>query len=181
MARDRWFTRGWTLQELVAPREFILQQDWTRLVLATATKNPSNPARIETATGIASGTLNFMQGWYRARWSARRMVWAADRTTAREKIQLFPHGNFGVSYSIAMEKAQNALSSAYRGYFDHFQRCFRRSQLGRSSHQSQHSFLSSDSIESTLFPALCQYRHLAKYEGLEVQGPSLGVHWLNPP
>ncbi|KAK0639837.1 hypothetical protein B0T16DRAFT_310797, partial [Cercophora newfieldiana] len=29
--RSRWFTRGWTLQELIAPPELVFSADWTRI------------------------------------------------------------------------------------------------------------------------------------------------------
>ncbi|KAJ2992024.1 hypothetical protein NUW58_g2313 [Xylaria curta] len=83
LGRCRWVTRGWTLQELIAPRKVVFYSgDWkaigTRSELA---------GRLATITGIdkrfltgkALGDANV----------AQRMSWAAKRTTSREEDEAY--------------------------------------------------------------------------------------------
>ncbi|KAG7123845.1 Vegetative incompatibility protein HET-E-1 like [Verticillium longisporum] len=76
--RSRWFTRGWTLQELIAPRNLIFyDQEWkpigTRLELATVVKDiTAVPAHMLSADAS--------RPWPN---TAVRMSWAANRTTSR--------------------------------------------------------------------------------------------------
>lgn len=74
----RWFTRGWTLQELLAPRRLrFYSSDWQFL----GTKE-SLSAEITFTTGIGREYLNGTSSIYLAS-IARRMSWASARSTAR--------------------------------------------------------------------------------------------------
>ncbi|EEY16513.1 HET domain-containing protein [Verticillium alfalfae VaMs.102] len=76
--RSRWFTRGWTLQELIAPRNLsFYDQEWkpigTRLELAALVKDiTAIPAHMLSADAS--------RPWPN---TAVRMSWAANRTTSR--------------------------------------------------------------------------------------------------
>ncbi|KPM41714.1 hypothetical protein AK830_g4825 [Neonectria ditissima] len=76
---SRWFTRGWTLQELLAPEHLTFYAaDWTRI----GSKDRSLSDLISDITGIDRRYLND-----RARVKnscvAKRMSWLAKRTTTR--------------------------------------------------------------------------------------------------
>lgn len=76
-ARSRWFTRGWTLQELLAPAELVfLGSDWVEI----GTKR-SLCATVSNVTRISWEVLE------EGRWSeysvAQKMSWAAGRNTTR--------------------------------------------------------------------------------------------------
>jgi hypothetical protein len=80
LSGSRWFTRGWTLQELLAPRKIIFysaswQRIGTRKGLAT---------HLSHITGIATFFL-VTGGIQRLRFAgiAQRMSWAAQRNTTR--------------------------------------------------------------------------------------------------
>ncbi|KUI55040.1 Vegetative incompatibility protein HET-E-1 [Cytospora mali] len=89
LAHSRWFTRGWTLQELIAPAvvEFY-NKDWVEI----GTKVSLSSA-LEKITSIPDGL--FSQAWYQlcaggmARQSlqllsaAQKLSWAATRETTR--------------------------------------------------------------------------------------------------
>jgi hypothetical protein len=77
LAEARWFTRGWTLQEVIAPREVhFYVHGWT--FVGTKTSMCDKLARI---TGIHSTAL---RGWDVENFSvAKRMSWAAGRSTTR--------------------------------------------------------------------------------------------------
>ncbi|KAF9891403.1 hypothetical protein FE257_004259 [Aspergillus nanangensis] len=76
--RSVWFTRGWTLQELLAPREVLfLASDWSNLGSRKALAN-----QLVEVTGIDEGILlgsSRMQDVS----IARRMSWASQRQTTR--------------------------------------------------------------------------------------------------
>ena len=76
--RSLWFTRGWTLQELVAPEEepyFLYSREWRKL----GTKRELR-AIITDITGIDSDYLLDPESIYRAS-IARRMSWMSNRKT----------------------------------------------------------------------------------------------------
>jgi len=88
---SRWFTRGWTLQELLAPERLeFFSQNWSWIGGKGAAV-----AIISRVTGIDTTILT------RHRWSepcvAERMSWAADRRVTREEdIAYCLMGIFGV-------------------------------------------------------------------------------------
>jgi hypothetical protein len=108
LRRSRWFTRGWTLQELIAPRvvEFFTL-DCKRL---------GDKLSLETiiyeVTGIAKKAL---RGHPLSDFSVQeRMLWAAPRSTKREEDQIYSLlGIFDVSmpliYGEGRDKASRRL------------------------------------------------------------------------
>ncbi|RYP60441.1 hypothetical protein DL770_009997 [Monosporascus sp. CRB-9-2] len=80
LAKSRWFTRGWTLQELLAPsREVFFAKDWT--VLGDRNQlsiSISEIARIHIGALRDRSTI-----WQYS--VAQRMSWAADRQTTRQE------------------------------------------------------------------------------------------------
>lgn len=77
-SKSRWFTRGWTLQELLAPsKEVFFAADWT--VLGDKNKLSNWIADI---TGIHIGALRDRSTIQRYS-IAQRMSWAATRETTR--------------------------------------------------------------------------------------------------
>jgi len=78
--RSRWFTRGWTLQELLAPNNLeFFGQDWVHLSSMT------NAMRTEISeiTGIAESRLIGSARFLHNASVAERMSWMAGRTTTR--------------------------------------------------------------------------------------------------
>ena len=75
--RSRWFTRGWTLQELLAPVEVVfLSSDWEEI----GTKK-SLGATVSAITGVSEIALD-ERCW--PKYSvAQKMSWAAARCTTR--------------------------------------------------------------------------------------------------
>ena len=109
-ARSRWFTRGWTLQELIAPRmvEFY-STDWVRIG-----SKWEYAATIEKITGIHQMVLKepYFSGMTQLHWSvAQRMSWAANRRTTRpEDLAYSLMGLFNVHMPLLYgEGAQNAF------------------------------------------------------------------------
>ncbi|KAI0965750.1 heterokaryon incompatibility protein-domain-containing protein [Xylaria arbuscula] len=79
LAKARWVTRGWTLQELIAPREVVFYSSvWQKL--GTRSKFSAHLAAV---TGINEPFLN-KKSLNKAS-IAQRMSWAAKRTTLREE------------------------------------------------------------------------------------------------
>jgi hypothetical protein len=77
MGADPWFTRGWTLQELVAPKYIkFYDMRWNKLV-ADWSNDRTNPVilrNIESATMISPGALAAVPISRRMQWAARREV-----------------------------------------------------------------------------------------------------------
>ena len=78
-----WFTRGWTLQELIAPRNvFFLDRRWNIIG-----ERAELAAEISAITGIEEACLNLSEGrrqflLYKVSIAAK-MSWASKRTTGR--------------------------------------------------------------------------------------------------
>ncbi|KAH8598522.1 heterokaryon incompatibility protein-domain-containing protein [Bisporella sp. PMI_857] len=91
--KSRWFKRGWTLQELLAPQKLqFYSSDWRCL----GTKGEMCNI-IEAITGISRQFLLRIEQLHKAS-VAQRMSWAAQRETTRgEDIAYCLLGIFGVS------------------------------------------------------------------------------------
>ncbi|PIL33652.1 hypothetical protein GSI_04275 [Ganoderma sinense ZZ0214-1] len=89
---SRWFSRGWTLQELIAPRNLVfVSQDWTMI----GTK-ASLASLLEEITGIDADVLTFRRSVADVS-VARRMWWASTRKTTRIEDEAYSlMGLFGV-------------------------------------------------------------------------------------
>ncbi|KAI0164368.1 heterokaryon incompatibility protein-domain-containing protein [Hypoxylon sp. FL1284] len=79
LRRSRWFTRGWTLQELIAPSQVVFfSMDWHQL----GTKSEL-AACISDITQIDQTYLNGTSVHHAS--IAQRMSWAANRETSRDE------------------------------------------------------------------------------------------------
>lgn len=107
---DPWFTRGWTLQELLAPRHIkFYNAHWKEIIeLIDNDKRDSRiRAEIKRATTITREELVNIRGVS----ISRRMQWAAKRDVTREEDSAYSlMGLFDVSISIAYgEGAERAF------------------------------------------------------------------------
>ena len=109
---SEWFKRGWTLQELLAPRNILFfTQDWTvyRAVTSNHKENSTIIGELEKATGIASCHLiNFRPGVTGAR---SKLQWASKRCTTRPEDMAYSlFGIFDIHLPIMYgESAEKAL------------------------------------------------------------------------
>ena len=113
MSKSVWFTRGWTLQELLAPRKVLFYtQDWTLykdLVSSNHKEEDVVLTELEAATGIARRYLTgFDPGLDDAR---SRLQWASGRrTTEPENVAYSLFGIFNIYLPVIPgETAENAL------------------------------------------------------------------------
>lgn len=104
--RSRWFRRGWTLQELLAPVDVqFFDMEWTRL----GNRNLVLCNSIETTTGIPADFLTGVRSVQSAS-IARRMSWAAKReTTRREDIAYCLMGIFDVNMPMLYGEGDKAF------------------------------------------------------------------------
>jgi hypothetical protein len=81
--KARWFTRGWTLQELLAPRDvWFFAQDWSLIGVKADMVD-----QISEITGIERG---FLRGAELGLASvAKRLSWASERVTTRIEDQAY--------------------------------------------------------------------------------------------
>ncbi|KAF5694079.1 beta transducin [Fusarium denticulatum] len=100
-----WFTRGWTLQELLAPGEIhFFDETWN--LIGTKEELASE---IEDITGIPP---RFLLGWvdFHQASVAQRMSWASKRTTKRdEDIAYCLLGIFGVTMPMIYGEGHKAF------------------------------------------------------------------------
>ncbi|PMD44862.1 HET-domain-containing protein [Hyaloscypha variabilis F] len=101
---SRWFTRGWTLQELIAPANVVFYtREWTKLGTKRELTGP-----ISAATGIHEDILlgrNLMEVSI-----ANRMSWASRRVTTRpEDIAYCLLGIFGINMPLLYGEDQKAF------------------------------------------------------------------------
>ncbi|KAG8817866.1 hypothetical protein FRC17_011061 [Serendipita sp. 399] len=125
MEQDPWFTRGWTLQELLAPRRLAFySKEWRQITKSDSIKRPIEPIevvnrrmangdmilwhRIAKITGIdLNDLLEFKPGVYDVR---KRMTWASKRNTTRiEDMAYCLIGIFKVNLSIAYGEKEAAF------------------------------------------------------------------------
>lgn len=110
MPSSRWFTRGWTLQELIAPDEVLFyDMNWRFLgsrgdlasVITSATKIPKHVLdrpRQEVEDVLQSASI------------AQRMNWAAERVTTREEdIAYCLMGIFDINMPLLYGEGQKAF------------------------------------------------------------------------
>ncbi|KAI0006566.1 heterokaryon incompatibility protein-domain-containing protein [Xylariaceae sp. FL0662B] len=115
LGKSRWFTRGWTLQELIAPAEVVFySMDWhqvgTKSQLSTCI---SNITLIEE-TYLDGANIEFAS-------IAQRMSWAAKRQTSRdEDVAYCLLGIFDVNMPLiygegpkAFQRLQKEIMQAY--------------------------------------------------------------------
>ncbi len=104
-SNSRWFTRGWTLQELLAPKKVVFYARGWRLL---GTKS-SLVRVVEKITGIDELTLLEPRLIHRAS-VAQRMSWAARRATTRtEDLAYSLMGLFGVNMPILYGEGESAF------------------------------------------------------------------------
>jgi hypothetical protein len=102
---SRWFTRAWTLPELLAPQKVVFYAKGWRLL---GTKS-SLVKSIERITGIDELTLLDPKLIHNAS-VAQRMSWAAKRAASRpEDLAYSLMGLFGVSMPILYGEGENAF------------------------------------------------------------------------
>ncbi|KAI9866749.1 MAG: hypothetical protein M1813_000691 [Trichoglossum hirsutum] len=102
--KSRWFTRGWTLQELLAPLYVIFfGNDWKEI----GTKS-SLQKLISEITGITSQVL--LTNYAGEISIAQRMAWASKRETARVEDKAYClMGLFGVNMPMMYGEGENAF------------------------------------------------------------------------
>ncbi|KAH9893492.1 hypothetical protein C8Q73DRAFT_535123 [Cubamyces lactineus] len=103
--RSRWFTRGWTLQELIAPSEVLFfSRNWS----VVGTKYDLADV-IEATTNIDYAVLLYLTPLYDVS-VARRMSWAADRASTRIEDEAYALlGIFGLHMTAIYGEGRHAF------------------------------------------------------------------------
>ncbi|KAI6030182.1 heterokaryon incompatibility protein-domain-containing protein [Pisolithus marmoratus] len=105
LVRSEWFTRGWTLQELIAPRHVqFYTQDWhligSKVTLAHALKIVTRIPIPVLCHGLSSSRLS----------TAQILSWAANRVTTRVEDQAYSlMGLFGVFMPVLYGEGNHAF------------------------------------------------------------------------
>jgi heterokaryon incompatibility protein (HET) len=102
---SRWFTRGWTLQELLAPRTVVFyDRNWTELGTKSSLKT-----EIEEACGIPAVVLTRGRSFGMCN-AAEKMSWASTRKTTRVEDEAYClMGLFGIHMPLLYGEGKNAF------------------------------------------------------------------------
>ncbi|KAK3682819.1 HET domain-containing protein [Podospora appendiculata] len=107
--RSRWFDRGWTLQELLAPKHRVFTtSDW--ISISDFVPSAAIIDAISDITGIGSTYLN--EGWSAIKTAsvARRMSWASKRETTRvEDLAYCLFGLFNINMPLLYGEGHKAF------------------------------------------------------------------------
>ncbi|KAI0695659.1 heterokaryon incompatibility protein-domain-containing protein [Cerioporus squamosus] len=103
--KSRWYTRGWTLQELIAPRRLVFVSKNWRVI---GTKR-SLADLVEEITNVDFDVLTYRRTHARVS-VARRMSWAANRQTTRQEDRAYSLlGIFDVTIATVYGEGNNAF------------------------------------------------------------------------
>lgn len=103
--RSRWFTRGWTLQELLAPKTVLFYNNMTEFIGTRADLAPY----IALATRIPVGILTGKEGIEDTS-IAQRICWASSRETTRlEDVAYSMLGLFDVNMPLLYGEGEKAF------------------------------------------------------------------------
>ncbi|KAK0746756.1 heterokaryon incompatibility protein-domain-containing protein [Schizothecium vesticola] len=107
--RSKWFTRGWTLQELIAPRKVVFYNfRWLRIMEKRTRGNWHSV--LEKITGIPCEVLDGSASLTKITVAAR-MTWAANRrTTRKEDIAYCLLGIFKINMSMLYGEGDRAFT-----------------------------------------------------------------------
>ncbi|KIJ68070.1 hypothetical protein HYDPIDRAFT_107698 [Hydnomerulius pinastri MD-312] len=137
LPNDMWFTRGWTLQELLAPVYVkFYNRDWEPL---TGNDNDKqNPAFVERLSRITSIPVSELERYDPETNRIReKMVWASKRRTTRiEDMAYCLMGIFDVRIAIAYGEGKQAF---YRLQAEIMQNCNDIGIFVWSGHPSRHN------------------------------------------
>ncbi|GLA05528.1 hypothetical protein AnigIFM60653_006020 [Aspergillus niger] len=105
IAQSKWLTRGWTLQELIAPsRVIFLNERWEVLGDRATLRD-----RLSEYTGIPAGILSGEDDLETSS-VAQRMSWAAKRQTSRVEDRAYSlMGIFNVNMPLIYGEGENAF------------------------------------------------------------------------
>lgn len=117
--QSRWFARGWTLQELIAPEHVeFFAPDGIRL---------GNKSTLETAISDVTGiSLSVLRGRSLAECTIEeRLTWAKARTTKREEDHVYClFGIFDVTMPLVYGEGK---AKAFRRFYEELSRYSKRS------------------------------------------------------
>ncbi|KAI1746704.1 hypothetical protein F4782DRAFT_523681 [Xylaria castorea] len=166
---SRWFTRGWTLQELIAPRALLfLASDWS--VLGDKQDNPALVDLIADITGVPVAVLlgKARPGNISV---ASRLQWASERQTTRaEDIAYCLLGIFDVNIPLLYGESQKA--------FVRLQEAILKSTSDQSIFAWNHADTLSkdpDSLHGLFAQSPASFRHCTKIETLPIAPTAVSI------
>lgn len=130
IAGSRWFTRGWTLQELIGPRTVdFYSQSWTRLGNKSEGRFPEIIAKttgIDVSYLIGATPLSVAS-------VAKKMFWLSRRKTTRtEDMAYCMLGIFNINMPLLYGEGQRAFArlqeEIIRSHYDHTIFCWTREE-----------------------------------------------------
>ena len=115
--RSVWWQRGWTLQELIAPKKLTFyDQDWSQI----CDKDKKNAPDIAAVANLPERLINGEEPDGLDAWCAGvKMHWASRRTTTRDEDEAYCLlGLFGVNMPLIYGEGRNAFRRLQRILFE---------------------------------------------------------------
>ncbi|KAM7215943.1 Heterokaryon incompatibility protein (HET) domain containing protein [Rhypophila decipiens] len=164
--QSRWYTRGWTLQELIAPKDLVFYySDWS-----PAFKKANELKLLSKITGIPRSVLE--TGDCSSISVADKMRWAANRTTTRtEDMAYCLLGIFDVNMPLLYGEAEKA--------FLRLQEEICRTSDDQTIFAWQHGTLSPSEQPIQTFKTAAEGQSFRTYRGLFARSPQEFVITLN--
>ncbi|KAF1821819.1 uncharacterized protein K489DRAFT_321948, partial [Dissoconium aciculare CBS 342.82] len=115
LKQDQWFWRGWTLQELLAPRVVVfVDHDWRAIGhkgIGSQGTGPNIAKAIASITGISEAVLGDWGASVNLRLE-EKMKWMTNRDTTREEDMIYAlFGIVGVSMSVIYGEGKDRASA----------------------------------------------------------------------
>ncbi|RYP69917.1 hypothetical protein DL771_005810 [Monosporascus sp. 5C6A] len=132
LEQSRWFTRGWTLQEMIAPRElWFYDRNWVVQGSKSTLLDKLQEITGVDTTALRGGNLRFFS-------VARKMSWASKRQTTREEdIAYCLLGIFDISMPLLYGEGSKAFirlqEEIIKEYDDESLFAWRSTALGHAS------------------------------------------------
>ncbi|KAK7734230.1 hypothetical protein SLS53_007878 [Cytospora paraplurivora] len=181
MGKSRWFTRGWTLQELIAPYKVVFySRSWTHL--GTKKALSSFIAEVTDVNQLCICKEKALDNYS----VAQRMSWAVDRSTTRpEDMAYCLLGIFGINLPLLYGEGKKAFirlqEEILRASDDHSVLAFDAASSGHSLLADHPSlFRDMKTIQPTLSCRLTPPFAMTN-AGLSMETPliqTLSPHWI---
>ncbi|KAI6016656.1 hypothetical protein BKA83DRAFT_4333663 [Pisolithus microcarpus] len=160
IGNSEWFTRGWTLQELLAPQTVLFYtRNWSLYKNLTSANHKADPAVLEELERVTRIEPQFLYEFSPGKDDPRsRLQWASSRLTTRpEDIAYSLFGIFNVHLPVLYgESAENALGRLLTEI------------VSQSGDISVLDWVGEPSLFHSCFPA-----HITSYQRLSMPPPHL--------
>ncbi|QIW98821.1 hypothetical protein AMS68_004339 [Peltaster fructicola] len=125
LPQSKWFNRGFTLQELIAPNKLdFVDKDWNCFYVLSKQRQPSHAPNVDPALQVIARASRVSLNRLTQSWSQQAlnrpgiseiMFWASDRDTTRPEDKAYSlMGLFGINMTVQYGEGDHAFSRLQR-------------------------------------------------------------------